>query len=66
MVKRDQETTYVFAVGMRNHPATATFRCKHTTATRAEVISENRTIELTDDVFADEFAPYTVHLYRLR
>lgn len=66
MVKRDKEATYVFAVGMRNYPATATFMCKHTTATRAEVIGENRTIDLADSIFSDEFAPYAVHLYRLR
>jgi hypothetical protein len=64
MVKRDQQATYVFAVAMRNHPTTATFACKPTTATRVEVIGENRTIELVDGVFQDEFAPYAVHLYR--
>jgi hypothetical protein len=66
MVKWDHEATYVFAVGMRNHTATATFVCKQTKAARAEVIGENRTIELADGVFSDEFAPYSVHLYRLR
>ena len=66
MVKRVAEATYIFAVAMRNHPATATFKCKQPTATKAEVIGENRTLDLTDGEFADAFAPYAVHLYRLR
>jgi hypothetical protein len=51
---------------MRNHPATATFTCKQTTLTNAEVLGENRTLTLKKGVFADDFAPYAVHLYRLK
>ena len=66
MVKQDQQATYVFAVAMRNRPATGTFRSKQTTATMAEVLGENRTVKLTAGVFTDAFAPYAAHLYRLR
>lgn len=66
MVKRDGGTTYVFAVAMRNRPAKATFRLAQSVAAKAEVLGESRTIDVTDRDFADEFAPYAVHLYRLR
>jgi hypothetical protein len=66
LAKRGPEATYVFAVGMRNHPATATFRCKQMDAAIADVIGENRTLALAGGVFTDEFAPYAAHLYRLR
>ena len=66
MVKRNGAETYVFAVGMRNQSVTATFRCKQTTLKQAEVIGEDRTIRVDNGVFADEFAPYAVHLYHLR
>jgi hypothetical protein len=66
MAKRDQQATYIFAVAMRNHPATATFTCSQPTATIADVLGENRTLKLTKGVFIDEFGPYAFHLYRLR
>jgi len=66
MIKRTQDATYVFAVCMSNHPTTATFTCKQTTLTKAEILGENRTLTLNDGVFTDEFAPYAVHLYRLK
>lgn len=65
LVKQDGGDTYVFAVGMRNRTAQATFRCRETTAAKAEVIGEDRTIKVTGGVFTDEFAPYAVHLYRV-
>lgn len=64
--KRDQQATYIFAVAMRNRPATATFTCSQPTATIADVLGENRTLKLTKGVFIDEFGPYAFHLYRLR
>ena len=66
MVKRDHEATYVFAVAMRNHPTTATFKCRQPWAAKAEVLGENRVLDLTEGVFTDAFEPYAVHLYRLR
>ncbi len=67
MAKRHQGTTYLFAVGMRNGPATASFEVADLPATcTAEVLGEDRQIEVKDGRFSDEFAPYAVHLYRLR
>jgi hypothetical protein len=66
MAKRDERATYIFAVVMRNHPATATFRCSQPTATIAEVLGEKRALKLTRGVFIDKFEPYAFHLYRLR
>ena len=67
MAKRHQGATYVFAVGMRNAPATASFEVTDLPPTcTAEVLGEDRQIEVKDGRFSDEFAPYAVHLYRLR
>lgn len=67
MVKQDGNSTYVFAAAMRNRAVTATFACTPPlTATEAEVLGENRTVKLAGGVFTDTFAPYAVHLYRLR
>ena len=66
MTKRTQDATYVFAVCMRNHPTRATFTCKQTTLAKAEVLGEDRALTLNHGVFTDEFAPYAVHLYRLK
>ena len=65
MVKHWYDATYIFAVGMRKQATVATFRCKNVTVARAEVIGENRTIDLIDGVFSDKFAPYAVHIYRI-
>jgi hypothetical protein len=66
MTKRTQDATYVFAVCMRNHSTTATFTCKQTTLAKAEVLGEDQALTLNDGVFTDEFAPYAVHLCRLK
>jgi hypothetical protein len=67
MVKRHRRATYVFAVGMRNGPSKGSFtvsglRKKAT----AEVLGENRKIEVRDGKFDDAFAPYDVHIYRIQ
>ena len=66
MTKRTKNATYVFAVSMRNHPATATISCQQTTLATAEVLGENRSLTVNHGVFSDDFAGYAVHLYRLR
>ncbi len=66
MVKQDLEATYVFAVAMRDAPTTATFTCKQKGTATVEVLGENRTLKLKEGVFTDTFAPYAVHLYRLK
>jgi hypothetical protein len=67
MVKRRDGTTYVFAVGMRDKPTTATFTVDGLPdRAKAEVLGENRTIDVNDGVFTDDFAASVVHLYRIK
>ena len=67
MAKRYGEATYLFAVGMRDGSARASFSISELPAkATAEVLGENRAIEVQDGAFADDFEPYGVHLYRIR
>ena len=66
MVKREPKATYVFAVSMRNSPAMATFTCTQKGATTVEALGEDRTLQVKEGVFSDAFAPYAVHLYRVK
>ena len=63
MTKKDGRTNYLFAVAMREGNTTATFDVK--SGKTAEVIGENRTIEIKKGKFSDEFSDYGVHLYRI-
>ncbi len=66
MVKRHQNAVYVFAVNLANEPARATFSLKElSSGADVEVLAESRRVAVQDKAFADEFAPYAVHLYRL-
>ncbi len=67
MVKRHAGATYIFAVGMRNAPARATFQVRDLpdTAT-ATVLGEDRTIPVKNWQFEDQFAAYDVHLYQIQ
>jgi len=68
MVKRQRDSLYMFAVGMRNAAthATLTFDALHRARqdSTVEVLGENRTIPLWGGHFEDDFRPYEVHLYR--
>jgi len=67
MVKQYDEATYLFAVGMRDGTTRASFSISGVPGTATvEVLGENRTIDLEDGSFTDEFEPYGVHLYRIR
>ena len=67
MMKKYRDSTYLFAVGMRNGRCTATFTMQGMRGQRAvEVLGENRTLSSKDGVFKDRFEPYDVHLYRVR
>jgi Zn ribbon nucleic-acid-binding protein len=67
ITKRRDDATYVFAVAMRDGTTTATFTVTGLTGrAKAEVLGENRTVELGDGVFKDEFEAWDVHLYRIR
>lgn len=66
MAKRRQGATYLFAVAMRDGATGATFTVPGVEGERTvEVLDENRTLISADGVFADRFAPYEVHLYRI-
>src|SRR5262249_31161745 len=66
-VRRHDGATYVFAVGMRNGATRASFEVKGLPgSTTAEVIGEGRRVPVTGGRFEDAFAPYAVHLYRIR
>jgi hypothetical protein len=67
VAKRRDGSTYVFAVGMRDGATTATFTVAGLTGrAKAEVLGEERTVDVRDGVFRDEFGAWDVHLYRIR
>jgi hypothetical protein len=66
MAKRYAGDLYVFAVSERNTQVEATFTLRDTTHDVAGVIDENRDVSIASGVFKDGFAPYAVHLYRVR
>jgi hypothetical protein len=65
MVKRHAGRTYLFAVAMRDGETTATFRLTDRGDARVEVLGEGRTIEAVGGRWADRFAGYQAHLYRV-
>jgi hypothetical protein len=67
MLKRRDGSVYVFAVGMRDGSAEAKFKISGPIpGATAEVLGENRTIEVKEGAFRDTFEPWAVHLYRVR
>jgi len=66
MVKKHGGSTYVFAVAMRDGATKVTFRVVgESGAAQAEVLGENRQVDVRDGAFSDDFKPWSVHLYRL-
>ena len=66
LVKRHEGALYLFAVSLRNRPTRATFTLRApTSASQTEVLEESRVVPLEGGRWADEFAPYAVHLYRV-
>lgn len=66
MAKRHQDAVWLFAVGMRDGETTATFALEGLPSdARAEVLDENRTLAISAGTFKDNFAPWSVHLYRI-
>ncbi len=65
-LKRDGDVTYLFAVAMRDQAVTATFTLSRFPATASvEVLGEDRSLDVTDGIFSDDFAGYQVHRYRI-
>jgi len=66
-VKQHDGATYLFAASMFHEETTATFHVADLGAkATAEVLGENRTLDVTDGSFQDKFAGYDVHLYKMR
>ncbi len=67
MVRKKENALHLFAVNMRPLAATATFAVQGIKGTtKAEALGESRTVTVNDGAFSDTFAPYAVHIYRLK
>lgn len=66
-VRRQDGARYVFAVSMFHEEAKGTFRVGGVGPNAvAEVLGEDRTIQVVNGSFEDDFAGYGVHLYRIQ
>ena len=66
VLKRDDKHRYVFAVAMRGGETPCDFAVTGLQGkSQAEVLGENRTLEVQDGKFRDKFRPWDVHCYRL-
>ncbi|MCX6156090.1 MAG: hypothetical protein NT007_18230 [Candidatus Kapabacteria bacterium] len=63
IMTKNSNSNYIFAVAMRNDTTTATFSVNN--GDNAEVIGENRTINIVNEKFSDGFNSYGVHLYKI-
>ena len=67
MVKRNEGSTHLFAVGMRDGQTKAAFTLEGVTGDKSvEVLGENRRLDSKNGSFSDSFAPWEVHLYQIR
>jgi hypothetical protein len=67
MVKKYNGLTYIFSVGMRNKPTTASFEIKGLSQkSNAKVLWEDRTVSIENSKFSDEFKPYDVRIYTIK
>jgi len=66
MVKRKGDVTYVFAVGMRSGETKAQFLIPGLPQnSKAEVLDEDRSLDVKSGAFEDQFEHWGVHLYRI-
>jgi len=66
MTKRHDGAIYLFAVSMRPGDTQGAFKIRTLKGrVKAEVIGENRIVEVVDGGFEDSFGTYEVHLYRI-
>lgn len=65
LVKELDGSTYVFAVNMFKKPEKAAFTVKGLEGAKVEVLFESRSLEAKGGAFADDFAPYAVHRYKI-
>ncbi len=66
MLKKQGGAAYVFAVAMHDAPEHGAFEVRGMKGqAKAEVLGENRAVDVTDGRFTDDFSGYQVHLYRI-
>ena len=66
LVKKAGGAVYVFAVAMRNTATKGAFQVKSLPdKATAEVLGENRKVEVTGGKFSDDFMGYAAHLYKI-
>ena len=65
LAKRHKGATWLFVANHHNQAARANFLLRELGQTKAEVLGESRSVSTEQGQFADNFAPYAVHLYRL-
>lgn len=66
-VKKHEGATYLFAASMFHEETTATFQVAGLPANAAaEVLGEDREVEVANGSFEDNFAGYDIHLYKIR
>jgi hypothetical protein len=66
MAKRTGDALYVFAVGMRDGKTTASFtQGDQIGEAKVEVLDENRTLNMQNGIFHDDFQPWDAHIYRI-
>lgn len=67
MVKRQGDSIYLFAVGMRNAPTTGSFSLPALPpAAQVQVLDEDRELVARRGKFTDSFHAYDVHLYQVK
>jgi len=66
MVKDNNGVIYMFAVNTTVGPAKVTFSNLPFPGDSLEVLSEERSLDISGGVFQDSFEPYEVHVYRFR
>ena len=67
ILKRHAGDTYVFSVNMRDQPTTAALSFSdRAVGNQIVVLGENRELVIKKSQFQDSFAPWGVHLYRIK
>ena len=65
MIKRYQNTVYIFAIAMTNSSSRSRFMVEGVNGPRAFVVGENRDVPITGGIFEDSFDGYGVHIYQI-
>ena len=64
-MKEYEGSLYVFAVAMRAEGTGVLFTVNQVRDGYAEVLDEQRNVQISEESFKDSFAGYGVHLYRI-